>query len=115
MTAWAHRYSEPLLWLACAVLVVALSCVPRCARAEGIEDGVVGTSITVERVPQAASAEQWVAHPDHRHVLPPMPACMIPDLFPPWLRLWFACIGFADVGSFVLLFVTVWQRRKRSP
>ena len=40
MTAWAHRYSEPLLWLACAAVVVALSCVPRCARAEEIAQGV---------------------------------------------------------------------------
>ena len=34
MTSWSHRYSEPLLWLKCAVAVVALSCVPRCAHAD---------------------------------------------------------------------------------
>jgi len=31
MTSWAHRYSEPLLWLAGAAIVLALSGVPRCA------------------------------------------------------------------------------------
>ena len=41
MTTWAHRYSEPLLWLACAALVVALSCVPRCARAGEIRPAKV--------------------------------------------------------------------------
>jgi hypothetical protein len=122
MTTWAHRYIEPLLWLAGAAVVLALSGVPRCALAADGEvdlqylvshgDGTIhrraGTFLSPD-----AGVSGMVARADHVHPL--TPGCMpCPEPSLPWWLQWFALtIAVADLGGLVLLAVSVWQRRRQ--
>jgi len=107
MTAWAHRYSEPLLWLACAAVVVALSCVPRCARAGNPCATCTATSSTTEATwgPPDVGVAEMVVPADHVHPFTPGCLCPVPlegiALWKIFLACFFATMGFSGLNGLI--------------
>jgi hypothetical protein len=137
MTAWAHRYSEPLLWLVSAAVVIALSGVPRCAWAgdltsfdRWVDDSIAKGPGPIRRVvcetctatvsttdatwsPPDAGVVGMVALADHRHPLTPGCLCPDPPERPLWWFLLIYSVGLVVISNCIALWIERWRDSRR--